>query len=47
MAREFNVVHDLMVAKKIDMRTAAYAQALSRIGAAVESTGTRTYFIAR
>ncbi|PQO30622.1 glutamate dehydrogenase [Blastopirellula marina] len=44
MAREFNHVYDWMVEKKIDMRTAAYAVALSRIGAAIASLGTVQYF---
>lgn len=44
MAREFNAVYDMMTAKKIDMRTAAYALALNRIGAAITSQGTRSYF---
>ncbi|MBC8870727.1 MAG: Glu/Leu/Phe/Val dehydrogenase [Planctomycetes bacterium] len=44
MAREFNAVHDLMEQKNIDMRTAAYALALSRIGEAIASLGTARYF---
>lgn len=44
MAREFQAVHARMKAKGIDMRTAAYAHALSRIGAAIEAKGTRDYF---
>ena len=44
MAREFNAIYDLMENKNTDMRTAAYAHALSRIGEAIESQGTRTYF---
>jgi len=44
MAREFDAVHDLMEQKNIDMRTAAYALALSRIGEAIASQGTATYF---
>jgi glutamate dehydrogenase (NADP+) len=44
MASEFNLVYNLMLEKKIDMRTAAYAHALSRMGAAVESKGTHQYF---
>lgn len=47
MMREFGAVHDLKEAKKIDMRTAAYAHALSRIGAAIEAQGTRAYFTSR
>jgi glutamate dehydrogenase (NADP+) len=44
MVREFNAIHDLMEAKEIDMRTAAYAHALGRIGQAIESQGTSEYF---
>ena len=44
MTREFGAVHDLAAEKKIDMRTAAYVHALSRIGQAIESTGTQSYF---
>ncbi len=45
MSREFNVVYDFMTEKKIDMRTAAYAVALNRIGQAIESQGTMRYFV--
>ncbi len=44
MAREFNAVYDLMKAKNVDMRTAAYAHALKRIAAAIEAQGTQRYF---
>lgn len=44
MSREFRAVYRLMEEKKIDLRTAAYVHALSRIGAAIESQGTRRYF---
>jgi glutamate dehydrogenase (NADP+) len=44
MHGEFNAVYDLMVEHKTDMRTAAYAHALKRIGAAVEAGGTQRYF---
>ncbi|MEW4453236.1 Glu/Leu/Phe/Val dehydrogenase [Bremerella sp. JC817] len=44
MRQEFNHIYDWMVEKKIDMRTAAYAVALSRIGEAIESLGTVQYF---
>jgi glutamate dehydrogenase (NADP+) len=44
MRRAFNVVYDLMESKRIDMRTAAYAVALSRIGEAIESQGTAKFF---
>ena len=36
---EFNAVFDLMEQKEIDMRSAAYALALNRIGEATESQG--------
>lgn len=44
MAREFNNVYDIMERLDVDMRTAAYVHALSRIGAAIESKGTENYF---
>jgi glutamate dehydrogenase (NADP+) len=44
IAREFGAVHALMRDVKTDMRTAAYALALSRIGEAVEAQGTQRYF---
>jgi glutamate dehydrogenase (NADP+) len=44
MSREFNAVYDVMEEKEIDMRTAAYAHALGRIGEAIESQGTKRYF---
>ena len=44
MATEFNHVYQFMQDKQIDMRTAAYAHALSRMGSAVESQGTHRYF---
>ncbi len=44
MSREFHAIFDLMEEKKIDMRTAAYAHALRRIGQAIEASGTRRYF---
>ncbi len=47
MAREFNLVHDLMVKHKIDMRTAAYTHALNRLGSAIEAQGTQRYFRAQ
>jgi glutamate dehydrogenase (NADP+) len=45
MTNAFNEVYKLMEAKKIDMRTAAYVKALSRIGEAVESKGTMKYYV--
>ncbi len=44
MTREFHSVYDLMEQKGIDMRTAAYALALHRIGEAIASQGTVRYF---
>jgi glutamate dehydrogenase (NADP+) len=44
MAREFNHVFNFMETRNIDMRTAAYAVALNRIGEAIESLGTMRYF---
>jgi glutamate dehydrogenase (NADP+) len=44
MAREFDTVYDFMETREIDMRTAAYAIALNRIGEAIESLGTMRYF---
>jgi glutamate dehydrogenase (NADP+) len=44
MARECNAVFDLVEQHGTDMRTAAYTLALQRIGAAVEATGTHSYF---
>ncbi|NIL95654.1 MAG: glutamate dehydrogenase [Planctomycetales bacterium] len=44
MSTEFNRVYDLMQAKEIDMRTAAYVHALGRMGAALESQGTYRFF---
>ncbi len=44
MAREFGAIYGLMNHHQIDMRTAAYAHAMGRIGQAVESHGTHRYF---
>ena len=46
MAREFNAIYEFMNDKGIDMRTAAYAQALDRISEAIEAQGTSAYFAA-
>lgn len=46
MARECNAIFALAQDKPIDMRTAAYAHALRRLGEAIESKGTRVYFSA-
>jgi glutamate dehydrogenase (NADP+) len=45
MADEFGGVYQTMERHAIDMRTAAYVQALGRIGAAHEAQGTRRYFM--
>lgn len=44
MSREFNAVYQLADSHGIDMRTAAYAHALTRIGQAIEAVGTQSYF---
>ena len=44
MVREFNMVHDLMQKHGIDMRTAAYAHGLNRMGKAIEAQGTSRYY---
>ena len=44
MIREFNAIYDLMQKLETDMRTAAYAHALTRIGEAIQSQGTMSYF---
>ncbi len=44
MVREFGNVYELMTDEQTDMRTAAYALALRRIGAAISAHGTGSYF---
>ncbi len=44
MSREFNNVYRLMELHQVDMRTAAYVHALTRLGEAVSSLGTSDYF---
>ena len=44
MSREFNAVYDFAKTHEIDMRTAAYVQALNRIGEAIAAHGTYHYF---
>ncbi len=44
MTREFNAVYDFADEHGIDMRTAAYAHALNRIGTSIEALGTQQYF---
>ena len=44
MTREFNSVYDFADEHGIDMRTAAYAHALNRIGTSIEALGTQQYF---
>ncbi len=47
MSREFNHIYAFMKEKQIDMRTAAYACALNRIGEAIAAQGTKAYFNVR
>ncbi len=44
MAREFNTIYDIHLEKQVDMRSAAYAHALSRLGDAISALGTQDYF---
>ncbi|OHB83467.1 MAG: glutamate dehydrogenase [Planctomycetes bacterium RBG_16_64_12] len=44
MSREFGAVYEFANRHKIDLRTAAYAHALNRIGVAIEAQGTQRYF---
>ncbi len=44
MSREFAAIYDLMLECGCDMRTAAYAHALRRIGKAIEAQGTSRFF---
>lgn len=44
MVNAFNDVYELMQEHKIDMRTAAYAVALNRLGKAIGVQGTHSYF---
>ena len=44
MRREFAAVHDLATSLGVDMRRAAYAHALTRLGAAIASQGTHAWF---
>ncbi len=44
MSTEFNAVYSFMTENNIDMRTAAYAHSLSRIGQGIQSLGTKSYF---
>ncbi len=44
MSREFDAVYQFADTHGIDMRTAAYAHALTRIGQAIEAVGTQSYF---
>ncbi len=46
MFRSFSAVYDLMLENKIDMRTAAYALAIGRLGDAISAQGTQSYFSA-
>ena len=44
MSHEYWEVHERSQQKNIDMRTAAYAHALSRIGKAITAQGTKDFF---
>jgi glutamate dehydrogenase (NADP+) len=44
MTREFQAVSQISRSRNVDMRTAAYVHALTRLGEAIASKGTRTYF---
>ena len=44
MRREYAAVHDLAAALGVDLRRAAYAHALSRLGAAIAAQGTHSWF---
>jgi glutamate dehydrogenase (NADP+) len=44
MTGETAAVLDLAAERKLDLRAAAYARGLERLGAAVEARGTRAYF---
>ena len=44
MAREFGIIYDLMRELKVDMRTAAYTRALTRLNEAISAQGTQAYF---
>jgi glutamate dehydrogenase (NADP+) len=44
MVEEFNHIYDLMTKKKINMRLAAYIQALDRLNLSVSAQGTQSYF---
>lgn len=44
MSREFNTIYDLMNENSIDMRTAAYALALNRIGESLDAMGNQSYY---
>ncbi len=46
MSLEFNAIHDLMTDRGIDMRTAAYAHSISRLGKAIACQGTSQFFSA-
>jgi glutamate dehydrogenase (NADP+) len=44
MRREFLAVHELATSLDVDLRRAAYAHALSRLGSAIASQGTQAWF---
>ena len=44
MTREYLAIYDRAAESGLDLRTAAYGQALDRVGDAIEATGTRQFF---
>ena len=44
MAREFNAIYAIASEKETDMRTAAYAHGLNRLGQAIAAKGTESFF---
>lgn len=44
MVTAFDAIYERMMASGADMRSAAYAQALSRLGNAMEAQGTYRYY---
>lgn len=44
MTHEFNLIYEMMLEKKLDMRTVSYIHALNRIGLAVNAQGTHSFF---
>jgi glutamate dehydrogenase (NADP+) len=44
MSREYLAIYARAQESGVDLRTAAYGQALDRVGDAIEATGTRQFF---